>query len=87
MNYIKKSNLRKKDPIAVLTLMFSIAPEKVNKLAATQGFEVINIEDAENLGQMVKDGDANFSVGRLVSQLKLSSKEILASKGKNKIAE
>lgn len=79
---ISKKKLKARDPKTILALLYVKTPMKLEKLAATQGYEVKTLEDAEALGDMILKGDAKFSIKRIVSQMKISNKDILQSAGK-----
>jgi len=82
---VRKSDLKAKKPTAVLKYLYAVAPKKVQKLAGIQGVLLENMSDAENLGKMIEEKETPFNLRRMVSALKISSKEIMASKGKVKI--
>lgn len=79
---INRADIKAKKPTAILKYLYAVAPEKVAKLAGIQGVLIEDMNDAENLGVMIQDKETNFNLKRFVSALRISSKEILASKEK-----
>lgn len=79
---INKDDLKAKNPIAVLKYLYAIAPKKFTALAKAQGVTIEDMDDAENLGHMIIKKEGNFNLKRFLQSLKITSREILASKGK-----
>lgn len=82
---INRADLRAKNPVAVLKYLYATAPKKFTALAKAQGVTIEEMDDAENLGYLVKDRETDFNMKRFLQALKISSREILAAKDSVKI--
>ena len=77
---IRKSDLKAKNPKAILKYLFAMSPEKVIKLAEAQGVLIESMEDVANLGDELLNKETDFNLKRFVKSLTLTSDEILNSR-------